>query len=300
MNRRRVIALGFFDGVHCGHGALLKKARELADSMGCSAAALTFDMHPLQLLLGKQVPLLSQVHDRVRLMKELYSMDEVMVLPFDRAMAEMDWEQFVEQILVGRYTPCHVVCGFDYSFGRKGLGTPAMLREKCRSMGIGCEIIDQVELDGAPVSSTRIRGLLEKGMVEEANRCLGHAYELSGEVIRGKQLGRTLGFPTANMTAADGLAVPDKGVYATKVRLQDGSVHNAVTNVGMRPTVEDGMGMLIESWLPGYEGDLYGQSVRVAFYSRIRGERRFDSLQEMQAEIFRNAAQMEEFFRKNV
>lgn len=299
MSRKRVIALGFFDGVHRGHGVLLKQARDRADALGCSAAALTFDAHPSRVLTGREVPLLTTAQDRVRLMKELYGMDEVIVLPFDQVMADMDWERFVEQVLVERYGACYVVCGFDHSFGYRGLGTPDRLREKCRELGIGCDVVGKADLDGVPLSSTHIRSLLEQGDVERANRCLGHPYEITGTVISGKQLGRKLGIPTANISVPQGILTPAYGVYAAKVWLPDGGARPAVTNVGIRPTVKDDRGPMIEPWILDFDGDLYGQTIRVAFYSRLRPERRFESLEALRTEIFRNAGQVRAYFEKH-
>lgn len=291
MKQSRVIALGFFDGVHLGHGALLRRAKDRADTLGCQAAALTFDVHPLQVLTGRQVPLLTTVSERIRLMKDLYAMDEVMILPFDRETAAMDWEDFVEDLLLGRYGACHVVCGYDYTFGYQGLGTAEKLRDKCAAMGVGCDIIDQTQLDGVTLSSTLIRRLLEEGDVTGANRFLGHPYTITGQVIPGKQLGRTLGIPTANVAVPDGILPPANGVYAAKVRLPDGTVRLAVTNVGLRPTVEDGLGLVVEPWILDFSGDLYGQTIRMEFHARLRPERRFESLDALKAEIFRNADQ---------
>jgi len=299
VKQSRVIALGFFDGVHLGHGALLRCARDRADALGCKAAALTFDVHPQQVLTGKQVPLLTTAAERIRLMRELYAMDEVMVLPFDNAMAAMDWEEFTERILLERFGACHVVCGYDFSFGRKGLGTAERLREKCTAMGVGCDIIEQTRLDGVTLSSTHIRSLLEAGDVAEANRFLGHPYSISGPVISGKQLGRRLGIPTANVAVPEGILPPANGVYAAKVRLPDGTVKLAVTNVGLRPTVEDGLGLMVEPWVLDFSGDLYGEEIRMEFHARLRPERRFDSLEELKAEIFRNADQTRVFFAAN-
>lgn len=299
MNDKRVIALGFFDGVHLGHGALLRLARQRADSLGCKAAALTFDAHPVQVLTGREVSLLTTTGERVRLMKELYAVDEVMVLHFDAEMAARDWEAFVERYLVQICNACHVVCGFDYSFGSRGLGTPEKLRDKCAALGIGCDIVEKTELDGVTLSSTHIRGLLEAGDVEQANRCLGHPYAIAGTVTQGKQLGRKLGIPTANIAVPRGLLAPAMGVYAAKVCLPDGTAKAAVTNVGVRPTVKDGLGLMIEPWILDYGGDLYGQTIRVEFYTRLRPERRFDSLEDLKAEILRNAEQTRAYFAKN-
>lgn len=291
MKQSCVIALGFFDGVHLGHGALLRRAKDRAGDLGCRTTALTFDVHPMQVLTGRQVPLLTTVAERTRLMEELYAVDEVMILPFDREMAAMDWEDFVEQILLRRYGACHVVCGYDYTFGRKGLGTAETLRQKCAALGVGCDIIQQTRLDGVTLSSTHIRGLLEAGDVAQANRFLGHPYAICGEVIPGKQLGRTLGIPTANVAVPQGILPPANGVYATKVHLPDGTVKLAVTNVGLRPTVEDGLGLVVEPWILDFSGDLYGQTIRMEFHARLRPERRFESLDALKAEILRNADQ---------
>lgn len=289
----KVIALGFFDGVHLGHGALLKMAKQRARELGCTAAAMTFDVHPQQVLTGSAVPLLTLPEERARLMKEQYAVDEVIILPFDRELASLEWEQFVQAYLCDA---CHVVCGYDYRFGRGGLGTAQKLAQKCKELGKGCDIVEKVELDGEAVSSTRIRALLQEGNIEQANRCLGHPYAMSGTVIRGKQLGRKLGIPTANLAIAEGILPPKNGVYATKVHLPDGSVHIAVTNVGLRPTVEDGLGLMVEPWLLDFDGDLYGQIIRVEFCHFIRPERRFDSVDALKAEILRNAARTRELF----
>lgn len=299
MNHKRVVALGFFDGVHLGHGALLRLARQCADRLDCKAAALTFDVHPQQVLTGREVSMLTTTGERVRLMKELYGIHEVMVLHFDREMAALDWEDFIDRYLVRQCNACHVVCGYDYSFGSRGLGTPEKLRDKCAALGIGCDIVEKMELDGVTLSSTNIRQLLEAGDVEQANRCLGHPYAMTGTVAPGKQLGRKLGIPTANMAVTPGFLSPAPGVYATKVLLPDGTAKAAVTNVGIRPTVEDGMGLLIEPWILDFDGDLYGRELRVEFHTRLRPERRFDSLEALKAEILRNAAQTRAYFAAN-
>lgn len=289
----KVIALGFFDGVHLGHGALLRTAKQRAKELGCTAAAMTFDVHPQQVLTGSAVPLLTLPGERTRLMKEQYNMDEVIILPFDRELASLEWEQFVQKYL---QDACHVVCGYDYRFGRGGHGTAQKLARKCKDLGKGCDIVEKVELDGEAVSSTRIRALLQEGNIKQTNLCLGHAYAMTGTVIRGKQLGRKLGIPTANLAIAEGILPPKKGVYATKVHLPGGSVHIAVTNVGLRPTVEDGLGLMVEPWLLDFDGDLYGSEIRVEFHHFIRPEQRFDSVDALKAEILRNAARTRELF----
>ena len=165
---KRVIALGFFDGVHLGHGALLRRCRQRADELDCAACALTFHPHPDTLIFGKEVPLLTTLDDRKQLMKDLYAMDEVLVLPFDRSLMELPWQEFVENILVDRSDAAHVVCGHDFTFGHRGLGTAKKLQTLCESLHMGCDVIDKVELDGDTASSTRIRSLLQAGETEQA------------------------------------------------------------------------------------------------------------------------------------
>ena len=294
-NQKRVIALGFFDGVHIGHGALLRRVAQVAGELGAVPAALTFADHPKTFVGRCSVPLINTPEDRTMLMETVYGMEEVIVLPFDRAMMELPWDRFVTEVLAEQFNAVHVVAGHDYHFGYKGQGNPQRLRELCAELGIGCDIIDRVELDGVTVSSTHIRGLLESGDMDNACRFLGHPHVLSGVVQPGRQIGRTIGIPTANLIVPDRIIVPAHGVYATRVVTEQG-VYSAVTNVGLRPTVEDGRGVTVEPWLLDFEGNLYGSEIRVEFHHRLRGERKFGSLEELQQEIFHNAEQTREYF----
>lgn len=296
MNHDRVIALGYFDGVHRGHGALLQKARKRADAIGCTAAALTFDAHPDTVVFGQPVELINTMADRQYLMTQRYGMDEVLVAHFDRAMAAMPWENFVEDYLVEELGARHVVCGHDFTFGHRGQGNAQRLLEKCAALGVGCDVIGRVEWNGFTVSSTHIRQLIHQGSMEEAAQFLGHPHLLTGTVVHGKQLGRQLGIPTANLPLPQGVLAPAFGVYATRVFLPGGDEQTAVTNVGVRPTVHDGLGLVVEPWLLDYEADLYGQTIRVEFYRRLRGERKFESLEALKAEILRNAEQTRAYF----
>lgn len=299
MKQQRVIALGFFDGVHLGHGALLRQARLRADALGIPAAALTFDAHPDTVVFGQPVALINTLADRRRLMTEVYAMDHVILAHFDRDMAAMPWEDFVEDYLVRRLGAAHVVCGHDFSFGHRGQGTPDRLREKCAALGVGCDVIEQVSCHGAVISSTRIRTLLQQGNLDEANCLLGHRHFLTGTVCPGKQLGRQMGIPTANVPLPEGVVAPAFGVYATQVQLSDGSRHMAVTNVGVCPTVQSSTQVTVEPWLLDFSGDLYGRKVRIEFCSYLRPERKFPSLDDLQAEIRRNAQQTRNWFAGN-
>lgn len=300
MKHDRVIALGFFDGVHLGHAALLRLTRRRADEMGIPAAVLTFDTHPDTLVYHQPVPLINTLEDRKYLMEEKFSMDEVILAHFDRAMMEMPWEAFVEDYLLGELGAKHVVCGHDFSFGYRGQGTPDKLRRLCAQRGVGVNVVDKVSLGGITVSSTHIRQLIRQGDMEAAAQMLGHRHFLSGEVLHGKELGRRLGFPTANLALPEGLIAPAYGVYATLVTLPDGSAHPAVTNVGVRPTVHDQLGRLVEAWILDCTAELYGETIRVEFFTRLRGEKKFDSLEALREEVLRNAAETRAFFQNRL
>lgn len=286
---KRVIALGFFDGVHLGHGALLRRTRELADRLGCPAAALTLDTHPDNLLRGTPTRLLNTPVERRELMQTLYGIDEVLALHFDAATMRQPWQEFVERTLIGAYSAVHLVCGADYRCGSGGAGTAELLQAFCAARGVGCDVIPQLSMDGAAVSSSRIRGLIASGEMAEAVRLLGHPHLLSGTVVTGHQLGRTIGIPTANLDVSPQILLPMDGVYAAETEV-DGRRYPAVTNIGMRPTVH-GDCRTVEPWLLDFSGDLYGRRLTLRLLTFLRGERRFPSLEALQAEIRRNAEQ---------
>ncbi|MEG2421008.1 MAG: bifunctional riboflavin kinase/FAD synthetase [Oscillospiraceae bacterium] len=295
--KKRVIALGFFDGVHNGHGALLRRTAEVAQKLDVTPAAVTFDTHPENLILGEPISLLTSPADRADLMRRYYGISTVIVAHFDQRMMHMSWEEFVSDYLVEECGAVHLVAGHDFHFGYQGEGNPARLQAKCKELGIGCDIIPKVEQDGITVSSTYIRTLIAQGDLERAGAFLGHPYTLTDKVARGQHLGTTLGFPTVNLHFPAGVLVPAFGVYATRVTLENGERYLAVTNIGTRPTVSDGGDVTVEGYLLDFHGDLYGQKLRVEFYRRLRGERRFDSLQELSDEVLRNAEETRKYFR---
>ena len=269
----------------------------LADQLDCYSAVLTFNNHPDELVFGRPTPLINTLADRRRIMARDFLLDQILSIPFDRTLMETPWEVFVEELLVRRLRAVRLVCGHDFTFGYRGEGNPQRLQEKCAQLGIGCDVIEKVVYNGVTVSSTRIRQLLQEGRVEEANELLGHRHFIVGEVVYGKQMGRQMGIPTANLRLPEGILCPALGVYATEVVLEDGRKFQAVTNVGVCPTMEIDTGVTIEPWLLGFRGDLYHQHIRVEFCKFLRPERKFDSVEELQAEIFRNAEQTKEYFR---
>ena len=294
--KKRVIALGFFDGVHNGHAALMRRTYEVAKEIGAVPSAFTFDPHPQNVIFGKPTPLLTSPEDRADLMRKYYGIEDVIVEPFTVERMKQPWRDFVEQTLVKELGAVHLVCGHDYHFGYKGEGNPNRLRELCAELGIGCDVIEKVEQEGITVSSTYIRTLVAQGEIERANEFLGHPYTLSDHVSHGKKLGTTLGFPTVNLKLKEHVMPPAKGVYATKVILENGDVLPAVTNVGTRPTVDDGDQLTIEGFILDFHGDLYGQKIQMEFYKYLREERKFPSFDALKAEIARNVDQTREYF----
>ena len=293
---RTVIALGFFDGVHRGHGALLQKTAERACALGAEPAVFTFDRPPKEVVTGQPVYLINSPEDRQALIRRLYGIDRIILAPFDHEMMTMSWEDFVTELLVKRYGAVHLVAGHDHRFGHKNAGNAQLLQEKCVQLGLGCDIIPEVVHDGITVSSTYIRRLVSLGQVERAMEYLGHPHILTQTVRHGRRIGHTIGIPTVNLVPPPHVLVPGDGVYIARVCLMDGSSYAAVTNVGTRPTVNNGSDLTVESWMLDFDGDLYGQSIRVEFYKRLRDEIRFDSLDALKAEIRRNADDARAYF----
>jgi riboflavin kinase/FMN adenylyltransferase len=294
---RRVIALGFFDGVHNGHAALLRQVARRAEELSAVPAAVTFDTHPENLILKQPVPLLTSPADREELMGRLFGIRDVIVAHFDQRMMHMPWEEFVTDYLVREQGAVHLVAGHDFHFGYKGEGDPERLAAKCAQLGIGCDIIPPVCQEGRVVSSTYIRTLIAQGEMELAGAFLGHPHSLTDTVSHGKRLGSALGFPTVNLRIPAGVIVPAFGVYATRVFLEDGRAFAAATNVGLRPTVGDGSGgVTVEGFLLDFDGDLYGQRVRMEFYKFLRPEEKFPSLDALRGAVMENARQTREYF----
>ena len=299
-NKERVIALGFFDGVHLGHAALLRRTAEEAAARGVTPAVFTFDRPPKEVVTGIPCPRINSPEDRRSLIHRLYGIRDIIMVPFDEEIMTTAWDAFITDILVNRYHAVHLVAGHDHHFGHKNQGSPELLAQKCAELGVGCDIIPKVEVGGITVSSTYIRRLVELGQMERATHYLGHPHTLTQVVQHGRHIGRTIGIPTMNQTIPPHVLVPSYGVYAAKVYLPDGSMYAAVTNVGTRPTVNNGMDVTVESWLLDFEGDLYGKTLRVEFCKRLRDEVRFDSLDALKEQINLDATAARALFATNV
>ena len=297
-NQKRAVALGFFDGVHRGHAALLERVKERAAEISAEPTVLTFDVHPDTLVFGKDVPLINSAPEREEILRRIYGIDSTIFLHFNRSLMQMPWEDFiasaVKELNIGA-----VVVGHDFSFGYRGQGTPERLRDWCTKRGIGCDVIPAVRIDGRIVSSTEIRTLIATGQIEEANRLLGHPHTLSDVIHSGFHLGAKLGSPTINMAFPDGVVIPKHGVYSARVYLDDGSDYIAVTNIGVRPTVSDSNRVSVESHLLDFSGNLYGHHARVEFCHFQRPERKFENTEELSAQIKKDAADAAAWFRDN-
>ena len=285
---RTILALGFFDGVHLGHGALLERTKQRAAENGAVPAVLTFDVHPDVLVKGGPVELINSASDRELILRRCYGITRVFYFPFTGETARMDWRSFLLR-MVEEHRAAGFVVGHDFIFGDGGRGNPEKLMGFCAETGLSGDVIPAVTMDGAVISSTAIRGLLKQGELDRANRLLGHPHLLSGTVLHGLRNGSAMEFPTANLCFEPGVLVPRRGVYASWILLPDGSARTGVTNVGVRPTFGGNGIVTAETHILGFSGDLYGQKLTVEFHAFLRPERGFDSPAELKEQIRRDA-----------
>ena len=290
-NKKRIFALGFFDGVHLGHQALLKTCCALAAQLDCGTAAITFDSHPQSLFSENPPALLSSSHDRSLLLKS-YGMDLVCSFPVSKEVMSTRWELFLENLL--QQGAAGFVCGDDFHFGHRGEGNTEKLSAFCAARNLPCVIVPEQLLGGKRISSSLIRGLIEAGEMETAIRYLGHPHILTGQVLHGRKIGRTLGVPTANLQIPAGITVPKFGVYACRAVVGE-NVYPAVANVGTRPTV-NGSSITVEPWILGFEGDLYGQTIQLEFFRFLRAETKFPDLDALKQQIHDDADQTRRYF----
>ncbi len=283
------VAIGKFDGRHKGHQKLLREMISLRDEYGYRPAVFTFDMQPMEVLGHKPQAVISTNDERRRNMEEM-GVDYLVEYPFDEKVAHISAEEFVERILLGQMNAKAIVAGTDCTFGYKAAGNADLLKELAPRMGFKAVILEKEQDKGRDISSTYIREELEKGNIEKANALLGEPYSISGCVVHGHNIGGPrLGFPTANIVPPAKKQLPPFGVYATRVRF-DGKFYDAVTNVGRKPTVEDDAPVGVETYLfkPMSSEELYGKNIEVLFYSFLRDEKKFPSLEELKTQIERD------------
>ncbi|MBQ2840700.1 MAG: bifunctional riboflavin kinase/FAD synthetase [Oscillospiraceae bacterium] len=282
--KERIVALGFFDGVHIGHGALLQKTCELASQKGAIPAVLTYSAHPSEVLAANPVKLINTTEERKVLISELYGIEDVVVKDFTKAYSEMSCESFVNEIICKELCASHVVAGFDFRFGSRGAGDASYLSSLCVEAGIGCDIVDAVMFDGKAVSSSRIRTMIAKGDMKNAERLLGHPHCVISEVTHGANLGEKIGFPTINQKLSENIQCPRFGVYFSRVKIS-GETFYGVTNIGVRPTVTEENSPRAETNILGFSRDVYGKTVRLELLDFMRDEIKFESVDDLRRQI---------------
>jgi riboflavin kinase/FMN adenylyltransferase len=289
-----VLALGNFDGLHRGHLKIIERVRRGAAEHGGIPMAMTFDPHPPRVVRpDKAPPLLMTKQQRLEAL-ERAGIRAVAVVRFTRELSQWDPEMFVRTVLVEWLRVSEVWVGSNFLFGHDRSGNFSSLRTLGQRYGFRAEKIDPVRYKEFVVSSTRIRRLVTEARMDEAAALLGHPYYLDGRVVEGNRRGREIGFPTANLDTNNEL-VPPNGVYATTLEI-DGIVHAGMTNIGLRPTFGDNTQTTIETHVLGYDGDLYGRQVRLAFVQRLRDERRFDDVDGLKAQIEADKRRAERLF----
>ncbi|MER8433622.1 bifunctional riboflavin kinase/FAD synthetase [Mesorhizobium caraganae] len=289
--RGGVVAIGNFDGLHRGHQAVLERALAEAGRRGVPALVLTFEPHPRK-VFRPDMPLfvLTPPPMKARLLSHL-GFAALVEQPFTRAFAGLSAEAFVTDVLERNLGITHAVTGFDFHFGKDRQGGPAFLMAAGKRHGFGVTLVDAFRDEGAEVvSSSRIRALLCEGEVAEAAGLLGYRFTVESEVIGGQRLGRTLGFPTANMRLSSEAELKE-GIYAVRFRRADGTLYNGVASFGRRPTVDDNGAPLLETFVFDFSGDLYGEICEVSFFGFLRPEVKFDGLDALVAQIKRDEAE---------
>lgn len=283
INEKTVIALGGFDGLHIGHRALIDKTISAAKKMNCKSMVFTFKNHPLTVINKACAPkLLLNNHDKLNLLKS-YGVDIVNLVNFDTDFMQMTPEAYISS-LVKNYNAAGLVVGFNHRFGYKNLGDTELLKALSKTHGFSLSVVSPVKYRGDVVSSSKIRNLLgEDGDVEKAGKMLSRPYFLEGIVIRGKQLGRKIGFPTMNLDYNSDFVLPRGGVYYSVLE-HNNRKFKGITNIGYNPTVENDK-LSVETHIIGFDEDLYDETIKVSFMKRIRDEKKFNSLAELSAQL---------------
>ena len=292
-----VVALGNFDGVHKGHQEIIGRTVKEAEAAGLKSAVFTFSNHTSSIL--KNVPQVKNIlypEDKLRILGEM-GVDYVFNIPFTEEILRMSPEAFIEEILVKRFNIREAYCGFNYSFGYKASGTPEVLMHEGLKHGFGIHVQEPYVIDGVVVSSTYIRQLIEEGRMEEAAKFMGRMYSVSGEIIVGNKLGRTIGFPTCNILVDDTMITPPNGVYITTCTI-DGVTRSSVTNVGVKPTIGT-YEKNIETHIFDFNEDVYGKQIRVDFIKHTRGEQKFDGLDALKKQIESDSIEARVWHRQN-
>lgn len=279
---KSVVTIGNFDGLHKGHQVLIKEAVQFANKKNIKSVVFTFENHPANYFGKKHIKSIITNNEKINRMRSL-GVDILVIIPFNDYMTKISPIEFIKNILIDKLGARKIIVGHDFTFARRKEGNTNLLKELSSKYGFELEIVNSIKINDIRISSTYIRQLVVEGSVDKVNKYLGYHCEIKGNVIKGKQLGRTIGFPTANIEVNDDLLIPKNGIYATKVYLGD-NVYYGATNIGYNPTV-NGDKLSIETNILNFDEDIYGQVIKIEFLERIRDEKKFNSLYELKAQL---------------
>jgi riboflavin kinase / FMN adenylyltransferase len=277
-----VVTIGNFDGIHKGHIKLIKEAVNEAKSKNLKSIVFTFENHPMRYFRTNSIKNIVTNDEKIKILKSL-GVDIILMVPFDKYMTKISATEFVKKILIDRLKCKKVIVGHDFTFARNKEGNADVLRQLGKDYNMGVKIIDPIKVNDIRVSSSYIRNLIGQGDVSIIKSFLGRDYSLEGEVIHARKIGRTIGFPTANLNVDSNLLIPKSGIYATKVHLK-GKFYYGATNIGYNPTV-NGRCLSIETNILNFDEDIYGEIIKIEFLERIRDEKKFNSLDELKEQL---------------
>ncbi len=280
--KESVVTIGNFDGLHRGHQVLIKKAIEYAKINNMSSVVFTFKNHPANYFRPYSIKNIITNEEKVKILKSM-GIDYIINIPFNKYMTKISGHDFVKEILLDTLCAKNVIVGQDFTFARNKEGDINLLKKFSKQYGFSLDIVNPIKLDDIRISSTYIRKLISDGKVEDVSKYLGRNYKLSGEVIHSKQLGRTIGFPTANISINEDMIIPKVGIYATKVYI-DGETYYGATNVGYNPTVS-GEHLSIETNILEFNENIYGKIITIEFIERIRDEKKFNGIEELKKQL---------------
>ena len=280
--KESVVTIGNFDGIHKGHQVLIEKATEYAKKNNVISTVFTFNNHPVNYFKPNSIKNIITNNDKIKILKTM-GVDYIINIPFDEYMTKISGYDFVKDILIDKLGAKKIIVGHDFTFARNKEGNIDLLKELSKKHGFLLEIVNPVKIDDIRISSSYIRKLILDGKVEDARKYLGRNYKLSGEVIHSKKLGRTIGFPTANISIDENIIIPKVGIYATKVYV-NGTIYYGATNVGYNPTV-NGNKLSIETNILEFNDDIYGKIITIEFLERIRDEKKFNGIEELKEQL---------------
>lgn len=288
-----VIALGNFDGVHLGHQELIRRTVKSAKIAGLKSAVFTFNNHPKNVMSERQaIKNILRPEEKIRIIREL-GIDYLFVIDFDHRIRHLDAESFIMELLVGTFNMKEAYCGFNYRFGFQAKGNPEFLTKIGYREGYGIHVLEPVKIDGVIVSSTLIRNCIASGEVEQCLHYMGRNYYIGGQVVSGRKIGRTLGFPTTNIHIDETMVIPPNGVYATTCEVGH-KKYESVTNVGIKPTVGSNQ-KNVETHLFDFNQDVYGREIKVEFLMKLRDEMRFPDIETLAVQIQQDVVTAKEF-----